>query len=351
MLARPVLRCCLRRDLRPLPLGVPGALPSLRSACDSGLQILLRVWDSPPFRTHAAARARGCPRPAPSRVRCFARSRSHPAACCAPLPWFLATSAVWGLRHPRACCSPISDPRFTAFLLRQPLAHRGTEAPGRRWGTGEAPRCVPTLRRLAPRRQPQRLTTLLCPLAVHRSGGPDEPFDGLTPQRSAPPSFRIHLVDHPMAPVAGRPEAALSVASRHFVPLAAGFCCRHRRLTMTSTPHPHQPKLGGDGHRRCLVRCRTWRSSFHDASKHPLTRATEGISSFDNRNTASLLQEPPEGDPSCTSFRPPRHSSRDDLPHSTPSPPRRSPRHALPASQRRYAPRCKGPDARPTGCL
>lgn len=33
----------------------------------------------------------------------------------APLTWFLATSAVWGLRHPRASCSPISDSRFTMF--------------------------------------------------------------------------------------------------------------------------------------------------------------------------------------------------------------------------------------------
>jgi len=57
-------------------------------------------------------------------------------------------------------------------------------------------------------------------------------------------------------------------------------------------------------------------SSFHDASMRPLTLATEGVSSFDNPNTAPPLPEPstgePDADPSCTSFHSEQHPSLSD---------------------------------------
>lgn len=85
--------------------------------------------------------------------------------------------------------------------------------------------------------------------------------------------------------------------------------------------------------------------SFHDASSHRLTRATERVSPFDNRSTALLLPRPPEGDRSDTSFLPDNAFQHSRTPHSTTSLSRSRPTHALSASQRCLTSQCLWCDA------
>lgn len=111
----------------------------------------------------------------PARSASFQMVRSPPpprGLRDAPLLRFLAPSAAFGLLRPQASCSLMSDVRFTSFPSvcsptgviqlkpNQTLAGTHRDFPAVRY----------TLRRLAPRRQQRRLTTLLALLPFTTSG-------------------------------------------------------------------------------------------------------------------------------------------------------------------------------------
>lgn len=260
---------------------------------------------SPPFRTHVAARALGCPRPHRHLADASLHSRSHPDVHCAPLSWFLATSADWGLRHPRASCSPISDSRFTGF----PSASSPTTVMSKHQGLAGMPEgflpAFRTLRRLAPRRQQKHLTMLLASL----------PFTVRTLART---------------------NTSYALGTR--------FTCRHRRLTMTLMHCDHQPKFGAPKHHRCPACLQTVRSSLHDASMHPIILAVRGISSPPSTRTPCLAsRDLPKPTACARAFPPLQHSSWLEAPHSTPSLSRRSPTRTLSTSLWCSAARCRDP--------
>lgn len=268
--------------------------------------------DSPPFRTHVAARALGRPRPHRLVADASLHPRSHPGLHRAPLSWFLATSADWGLRHPRASCSPISDSRFTGF----PSASSPTTVMSKHQGLAGMPEgflpAFRTLRRLAPRRQQQHLTTLLASLP-----------------------FTVRSLARTNKPYA----------------LGNRFACRHRRLTMTLMCQDHQPKFGAPRHHRCAACLQTVRSSLHDASMHPIILAVRGISSPPSTRTPRPVSRAlPKQTARARAFTPSQHSSRFEAPHSTPSLSRRSPTHTLSTSLWCFVARCRDPMRPNTRC-
>jgi len=206
---------------------------------------------SPLFRTHDAACTRGLPRPHSAstcaavasplslRSKWFARP-PFLGFRDAPLLRFLASSAAFGLLRPQAYCSLMSDVRFTSLpcvcsptdVVRpksnQTLAGSHRPFPAVRY----------TLRRLAPRRQQNRLTTLLALLPFTTNGAAFIPSAENNASVNVPASI---------------PKGTASDMNG----LCPLLCHRHRRLDARSVARVLHP---------------------HDASEHPLAKATQGIS-------------------------------------------------------------------------
>ena len=186
MLARPSALAGLRRHLhptspaphRPFQVHDKPATPDIRFCFVCGLASLPNSCRSP--RSRSPSTRRHPNDVAIARRTCFAKHRSHPDACHAPLSWFLPTSAVWGLAAPPGMLQPdlgsevhsvsVVPTDTTVSRVHPALRLPDTHAalfPGRQ-GLAGTPTGLPaafrTLRRLAPRRQQHRLTTLLASL-------------------------------------------------------------------------------------------------------------------------------------------------------------------------------------------
>jgi len=158
----------------------------------------------------------------------------------APLLGFLAPSTAFGLLRPQAYCSLMSDVRFTTLpSVRSPTdvtLSNQTVAGTRR----NIPAVRYTLRRLAPRRQQNRLTTFLAFLPFTTNDA------ALIPSSKNDASVDVS---------SSIPKGTASDLNA----LCSLLCHRHRRLGVLSV---------------------AGRSHPHDASEHSIASAKQGIASL-----------------------------------------------------------------------